>query len=625
MFDFSKWIWNSSDVKYDGYVDFLVDFNYNQKAIINISADSHYAIFKQDQLITFGQYADFPHDKVYDSIDISEFCHKGKNTLKITVWYIGLETTAVYCKGNAGLLFEITDGENILAKSDEHTLSRINPYYKSHYEKKITPQLGYSFLYDNTKSETEYTKSVIVNQVLPLRIRPNKKLILEKPVNATLIKKLSDNTYLYDLGSEQVGFISFDIEVQCQNHITISYGEHIADGRVRRIIDARDFSVEFIANKGKNTYINPFRRLGCRYIEITSDKPFDVNYVAIAPTMYPLKEQTKPALCDIHSKIYDICVKTLKLCMHEHYEDCPWREQALYTMDSRNQMLCGYYAFKEYEFARSCLQLISKDNRADGLLSICYPKSQGKVIPSFSLHYITEVLEYYLYSKDISLVKEVFPKIQSVLKVFTDRLENFLILPFPQYDSWNFYEWQPYLDGKQTDLTKRDLILNGLLSYALTNAQKLADIIGIEADYQKTSEKINKAINEVFYDKDRGIYADFEDTDKASVLGNSIAILCSAAKGREKEICEKLINDKTLTPLSLSMLCFKYDVLIKTDKEKYKEYIFNEIENIYTPMLELGNGTVWETSKGESDFKKAGSLCHGWSAMPIYYYNILED
>lgn len=46
-------------------------------------------------------------------------------------------------------------------------------------------------------------------------------------------------------------------------------------------------------------------------------------------------------------KIYDVSVYTLKCCMHEHYEDCPWREQALYTMDSRNQMLCGYYAFKD--------------------------------------------------------------------------------------------------------------------------------------------------------------------------------------------------------------------------------------------------------------------------------------
>jgi hypothetical protein len=40
-------------------------------------------------------------------------------------------------------------------------------------------------------------------------------------------------------------------------------------------------------------------------------------------------------------------------------------------------------------------------------------------------------------------------------------------------------------------------------------------------------------------------------------------------------------------------------------------------------MVEYGVGTVWETELGESDFDNAGSLCHGWSALPIYYYHIL--
>ena len=41
-------------------------------------------------------------------------------------------------------------------------------------------------------------------------------------------------------------------------------------------------------------------------------------------------------------------------------------------------------------------------------------------------------------------------------------------------------------------------------------------------------------------------------------------------------------------------------------------------------MLKTGNNTVWETELGESDFSNAGSLCHGWSSIPIYYYNILK-
>ena len=61
----------------------------------------------------------------------------------------------------------------------------------------------------------------------------------------------------------------------------------------------------------------------------------------------------------IPREIYDTAVYTLECCMHEHYEDCPWREQAQYTMDSRTQMLCGYYAFGETEMAAGALRTMA--------------------------------------------------------------------------------------------------------------------------------------------------------------------------------------------------------------------------------------------------------------------------
>lgn len=39
--------------------------------------------------------------------------------------------------------------------------------------------------------------------------------------------------------------------------------------------------------------------------------------------------------------------------------------------------------------------------------------------------------------------------------------------------------------------------------------------------------------------------------------------------------------------------------------------------------LQEGATTFWETEDGESAFDRAGSLCHGWSAMPIVYYHRL--
>ena len=77
-----------------------------------------------------------------------------------------------------------------------------------------------------------------------------------------------------------------------------------------------------------------------------------------------------------------------------------------------------------------------------------------------------------------------------------------------------------------------------------------------------------------------------------------------------------------LSPSSLSTRCFMYDALIKTDRDKYRDFIIEDIRKTYAPMLETG--TAWETVIGCEDFDGAGSLCHGWSCMPIYYYHILK-
>ena len=71
------------------------------------------------------------------------------------------------------------------------------------------------------------------------------------------------------------------------------------------------------------------------------------------------------------------------------------------------------------------------------------------------------------------------------------------------------------------------------------------------------------------------------------------------------------------------MKAFIYDALLKADKN-YKGYILNDIDNNYKYMLDNNATTFWETIKGEADFDGAGSLCHGWTAMPVYYYNILR-
>ena len=631
----TKWIWCNSSPQPDEYGEFVDHFTYHSGNIfLRISSDSNYAAYINGTLAAWGQYADFPYDKVYDEVDVTSFCKPGENRIAILVWYYGIDTTQVYYPGNAGLFYEVFHKENILCRSNARTMSRMSHAYLNHRMHMITGQLGFSYGYDASKEDSwltqdqpDFTPAIIVEQSLPLRPRPCKKLLFSPEVLGTECIRHSDTDIIFDLSSEQVGFLSFHLQSSCIQNITISYGEHLVSDFVPRKIGTRDFSVFYRTKEGENLFFNPFRRLGCRYLEIHSEFPVKIEKIAIVPTTYPLQEQLRPLMTQQQSRIYDMCVETLRLCMHEHYEDCPWREQTLYTMDSRNQMLCGYYAFGEKEFPRANLQLISKDQREDHLLSICYPVKMNFVIPSFSLHYITECKEYLLYTGDKEFLNEIYPKLSSIIEAFTSRLTIAgLVSPFEGSAYWNFYEWRNGLSNEGMQTFSYDVLLNSLLSISLQNMGIIAEYLGIAHDYSEQATKLNYHIREMFFDKTTGVFYDYPDHASYSQLGNSLAILCGAVSAEEsRKLCEKMINNQQMTPISLSMICFKYDAWLKTDRKQYSPLILQDIERLYSPMVDSGGTTVWETETGASDFDGAGSLCHGWSALPIYYYHTLLE
>lgn len=629
----AQWIWLNQEAEKDTYGEFYSRFTYEGgEVLLALSADSNYAVYVNGVFVNSGQYPDFPHYKVYDRLDITAYCKEGENHLAIVVWYYGVNGTFTYYAGKAALCFALYQEDKLCLASDEEILSRPSRTYQNGWKKMITAQIGYSFHYDATKEDAWMTgdlsgfkKSRKVEQELSLYPRPIEKLVIAERVDAKLLKQ-EDKYSLFDLGREEVGYLTLRVKSEKAQKLTIAWGEHIVDGGVRRKIGPRDFSVEVTVKAGVTEYTNYFRRLGLRYLEVHSQEALDVEYVSVRPCYYPVQKKEKKYSKELWQQIYDVSVRTLELCMHDHYEDCPWREQALYAMDSRNQMLCGYYAFGEYRFARESLYLMMKNQREDDFLAICAPCDSTLTIPSFTLHYFTEVYEYTKYSKDMTLVEEILPGMQAVMDVFLGRMKDGLIPMFEEEQYWNFYEWTDDLANgiRVVDEPLLEAALNCLLSMTLQTLQKICDMMGVSAEYTKIAEDMNERIREVFYHTDSGLYINRYGEEKYSELVNAMAILCGAAKGEEAEyICEQLVNSNALTKASLSMMCFKYDALLQVNKEKYKAFILADIEQTYQKMLDAGATSFWETALGEADFDNAGSLCHGWSAMPIYYFATL--
>ena len=612
----AKWIWTSNKERENEYSEFVGNFSVadNGKNILKISCDGVYSVYLNGKLAVFSGCADYPWYKFYDEIDITEFCGQD-NEVKIVVCHLGKDSQT-YINDKAGVIFEITANCKTVAKSDENTLSRVMNEYKNGYAKMITPQLGQSFLYDNTVVKSEYKKSVVVDKTYDLHKRNIKGLKLCDRLPIKTIAR--EKSVIIDMGREVAGFLDMEFKSSENQKLLIAYGEHLEDGNVKRKIGVRDFSVEFVAKKGENKYLNALRRLGGRYLQIYSDYPIEINYIGIRNVEYPVKEKKAEFADELMQRIYDTSVYTLKCCMHEHYEDCPWREQTLYTMDSRNQMLCGYYAFEDgnYDYVRHNLILIAKGLRKDGLLSLCFPTGIDIPIPFFSLVYLIQVYEYIQHTKDKSILDEVGDAAKKVFLTFANRVEENGLIPTFPYPCWNFYEWaedsnnewQITRTKEDKEIKSYDLILNCMFVYCAGYYEKLFG-------EKYSTERTKNAINETFYNGKT--YKLSTLTEKSSQLGNSLVLLIGLGG---EELAERVLDDKEMITATLSMRAFLYDALL-TFGDKYKGYILSDIKEKYKKMLDKGATTFWETEKGAADFDGAGSLCHGWSAIPIYYFN----
>jgi hypothetical protein len=173
--------------------------------------------------------------------------------------------------------------------------------------------------------------------------------------------------------------------------------------------------------------------------------------------------------------------------------------------------------------------------------------------------------------------------------------------------------------------------LNAFFSLALQHMAKICDAIGknVEAEqYKAISAGVNKALAKEFFNPETKLFESFDNRCRGeySVLTNALCMLCGAAQDVDKTNILRILatNGKdtcgyTVYPNTLSMNSFRFDALLAFDRETYKPVILDEIDRDYFHMLRNGATTFWETEKGWEDFDGAGSLCHGWSAIPVYY------
>ena len=211
------------------------------------------------------------------------------------------------------------------------------------------------------------------------------------------------------------------------------------------------------------------------------------------------------------------------------------------------------------------------------------------------------------------------------------------LLPCPKGKRyWQFYDWAANLDGifggdctcfGELSWERYDAPLNALFVMALDAAATLAAAAGQNADveqYTRAARELRAAFHKRFWDAEESAYFSYADETTSRYFAEITQALALLAGVCPPTLADELLarlarenNGWTQTTLSQSL--YKFEALM-ANKEKFGWRVFDLISRDWSHMLFAGATSFWETMKGGWDFDNAGSLCHGWSAIPVYFY-----
>lgn len=385
-----------------------------------------------------------------------------------------------------------------------------------------------------------------------------------------------------------------------------------------------EYTAGGFGSKEEPEVYEPFWFRTFRFVRLeikTQNEGFTVKQFDYRETGYPLEIKTRVSTSDSSlEKVWDISARTLRRCMHETYEDCPFYEQLQYAMDSRSQILYTYMISADDRLARKCMDDFKRSQRYDGLLNASYPTTGPNVIPGFSIYYIMMLYDHMMYFGDKELIKYHLPTIDRILNYFDTHLNEQDLVGKTgglnmQDRFWSFIDWTAEWDAT-TGVPKA--ILNGpitmesfLYVMGLQYAAKLSTYVGrteLGNEYLGRAAKVQEAINK-FCRGANGLYQDGPGIEDYSQHCQVFAILTETVMKEEGvSLLNKVLDDNSYTQCSVAMAFYLFRALEKVGLyERTKD-----LWDTWRKMVENNLTTCVE------DPVNARSDCHAWGSLILY-------
>ncbi|PYH89227.1 Six-hairpin glycosidase [Aspergillus ellipticus CBS 707.79] len=394
-----------------------------------------------------------------------------------------------------------------------------------------------------------------------------------------------------------------------------------------RLYGPKDF---YTGTAGQSTHtFAPFWFRCFRYMQleiVTASQALTLDPIALRETAYPLDITTVVRVGPELTPIWDISLRTLHLCRHETFEDCPFYEQNQFAADSRLQMLFGYQLARDDRLARKTLEEFHASRTPAGLIVAQYPRGfPSKQIPQFSLFWVLMVHDHMRYWADRAVVRRYLGTVDGILHHFAARLDARGLVGRFDADSWPFVDWVPAwaVPGQifqscmppAYHATGAATVNSLLYAYTLRQAAALCDFVGRTStadEYRAHVSRIRAAVNARCRDDSDSVffYQDGPGVAEYSQHTQVFAILSETVTG---EAAQQLLRRTLRTPgLAVCSYAMRFYVFRAAEKAGLYAELFDSLLDPWRAMRAL-NLTTWA-----EDDMNARRDCHGWSASPVH-------